>query len=295
MPIGDRRKMRRMNAPSPPFRALLAAIGYTSVHWVAGRWRRALLWDALLVATVLLIFWLPLWALFAVMLAQIVDAALLRPARDRPMSEYERATVIAAGVGIVLALTLRFVWVEAFKIPAGSMIPTLQVGDHMWVKKFKRTPARGDVIVFKYPKEPDKDFVKRAVAVGGDTIRIRDNQLFINGQPVPRKHVDEPCEYDDYLEESGRWEKRTCEAWDETLDGRTYRVIFDRNEPVRSWPAVTVPPGHTFVMGDNRDNSHDSRYWGFVPPDYVKGTASKIWWSSGPDGVRWDRIDRRIR
>jgi signal peptidase I len=133
------------------------------------------------------------------------------------------------------------------------------------------------------------------VAVGGDTIEVRDNQLILNGQPVPRVHVDEPCEYQDYMEDMERWETRPCEAWDETLDGRTYRVIFDRNGGLHSTRPMTVPPDSYFVLGDNRDNSHDSRFWGFVPQALIKGVGRKVWWSSGPDGIRWDRVERRIR
>jgi signal peptidase I len=285
-----------MYAPHPLVRAAYALLGYSSAHWAAGRYRRALMWDALLVAAMALVFWLPVvWILPALIIAQAIDAALIEPARERLSGGYAVASLIAGVVAVLVAMTVRKTYAEAFKIPSGAMIPTLQVGDDIWVKKFQRTPARGDVIVFKYPKEPDKDFIKRVVAVGGDTIAVRDNQLVINGKPVPRAHVDEPCEYDDFMEEVGRWEKRSCEAWDETLDGRTYRVIYDRSEPVRSWPAVTVPAGHTFVMGDNRDNSHDSRFWGTVPPDHVKGTAYDIWWSSGPAGMRWDRHGKRIR
>jgi signal peptidase I len=157
-----------------------------------------------------------------------------------------------------------------------------------------RTPARGDVIVSRYPREPDKDFIKRVVAVGGDTIELRDEELVLNGTPVARKHVDAPCEYDDD-DYDGSERKRRCDAWDETLDGRTYRVIFDAERTPRPYAPVTVPPGSVYVLGDNRDNSHDSRYWGFVAGDLIKGTARTIWWSSGPGGVRWSRHGQRIR
>jgi signal peptidase I len=284
-----------MYAPHPLVRAAYALLGYSSAHWAAGRYRRAIGWDALLLAAMALVFWLPVWTILALWVGQVIDAAVIEPRRERLSGGYAVASLIAGVVAVLVATTVRNAYAEGFKIPSGAMIPTLQVGDHIWVKKFQRTPARADVIVFKFPKEPDKDFIKRVVAVGGDTIEVRDNQLVINGKPVPRVHVDEPCEYDDFMEDTGQWDKRSCEAWDETLDGRTYRVIFDGNAQVMSWPAVTVPARHTFVMGDNRDNSHDSRFWGFVPPDHVKGTAYKVWWSSGPNGIRWDRHGKRIR
>ena len=149
--------------------------------------------------------------------------------------------------------------------------------------------------VFRYPKDETKDFVKRVVAVGGDTIEIRDNQLVLNGAPVPRTRVDGPCEYDDYAAEMDRWEKHRCEAWDETLDGRTYRVIFDPLGEARPYGPTKVPDGSYFVIGDNRDNSSDSRSWGFVTQDEMKGVVRKIWFSEGPAGVRWDRLDKPVR
>jgi len=282
-----------MNAPPRVVRALFAWLGYSSVHWAAGRWQRALAWDALLVATLLAVAYVPVWALVAIIVAQIVDAAVIRPARDRSTGMYAVAMLIAMCVGVLVQTTLRTFWVEAFRIPAGSMVPTLLNGDHIWIAKTARTPQRGDVIVFRYPREPDKDFIKRVIAVGGDTIELRDQELVLNGTPIARKHVDAPCEYDDDYDGSER--KRRCDAWDETLDGRTYRVIFDSERTARPFAPVTVAPGAVYVLGDNRDNSHDSRYWGFVAADLIKGTARTIWWSSGPGGVRWSRHGQRIR
>jgi signal peptidase I len=280
-----------MSAPPRILRILFAWLGYSSVHWAAGRWRRALAWDVALFASLMLVFYIPVWILVVLIVGQIVDAAVIKPVRARSTGGYAIAMLIAICVGVFVQITMRAVWVEAFKIPSGSSIPTLLVGDHVFVAKNARHPSRGDNTVFIYPKERDKDFIKRVVAVGGDTVEIRDNQLILNGQPVPRVHVDGPCEYDD-LNDSV-WEKRGCEAWDETLDGRTYRVIFDRSS-VHSFRPVTVPPDNYFVLGDNRDNSHDSRFWGFVPQPLIKGVVRKIWWSSGPEGVRWDRIDKRV-
>jgi signal peptidase I len=216
------------------------------------------------------------------------------------------------GVAVLIALFLRAFVVEAFKIPSGSMIPTLQVGDHIFVNKFiygvrlpftdikfgmeYRKPRRGEVIVFKYPEDKDKDFIKRIVAVEGDTVEIRDNQLVINGKPVPRQHVDEDCRYMDYLEDSQRWQEKRCEKWIETMDGQSYTTVYDRNGRTSSWAPRTVPKDSVFVMGDNRDNSHDSRYWGYVDYDLIKGKAMIIWWSFGePEGVRVLRMFHLVR
>jgi signal peptidase I len=211
------------------------------------------------------------------------------------------------GVAVLIALFLRAFVVEAFKIPSGSMIPTLQVGDHIFVNKFiygvrvpftnikfgmeYRKPKRGEVIVFIYPKEPDKDFIKRIVAIEGDTVEVRDNQIFINGVGVPRSHVDGDCHYEDFVEETAHWEERRCEGWIETVNGVKYTTVYDKNGGVHSTRPVTVPKDSVFVMGDNRDNSHDSRFWGFVPFDLIKGKAMIIWWSHGePEGVRVNRL-----
>ncbi len=230
-----------------------------------------------------------------------------------------RESVESVGGAVLIALLLRAFVFEAFKIPSGSMIPTLQVGDHLFVNKFiygirlpwpfdetefgkahqkffmdLRKPQRGEVIVFKYPKDPDKDFIKRIVAVEGDQLEIKENQLVINGQAIERVSLG-PCEYDDFKEDTGRWEHDQCESFRETLDSHPFTAIYERGRATQSWPSWTVPPGHVFVMGDNRDNSHDSRYWGFVPFELIKGKAMFIWWSSGePEGIRIGRMGHAV-
>jgi signal peptidase I len=218
----------------------------------------------------------------------------------------------AIGTAFLIALFLRAFVVEAFKIPSGSMIPTLQVGDHIFVNKFiygvrvpftnikfgmhYRTPRRGEVIVFIYPIEPDKDFIKRIVAIEGDSVEMKDDQVYINGKPIPRRHVDENCHYMDYKEDEARWEEDRCEKWIETVGGDSYTTVYNRGPETHSFGPRTVPKDSVFVMGDNRDNSHDSRYWGFVPFDHIKGKAMVIWWSHGePEGVRINRLFHLVR
>ena len=217
-------------------------------------------------------------------------------------------------IAVVLFLFVRAFVVEAFKIPSGSMIPTLEVGDHIFVNKFiygvripwtnikfgmdYRKPRRGEVIVFIYPKEPDKDFIKRIVAIEGDTVEVKDDVVYINGKPVERHHVEGDCSYWDFVEGENLWRQVSCERWLETLDGRTFTTFHNRNEMTHTFPPSTVPPGNVFVMGDNRDNSHDSRYWGTVPFDHIKGKAMIIWWSQGEPadgagtfrGIRYGRM-----
>jgi len=185
----------------------------------------------------------------------------------------------ALGVALLLALVIRTFVVQAFKIPSGSMLPTLQIGDHILVNKFIygprfevpltqwslgqlpgfREPRAGDVVVFIYPKERDKDFIKRIVAVAGQTVESRGNTLMIDGKKVEDAHA--------------HYEKR------DHVDFGPY----------------TVPAGHVFVMGDNRDESYDSRFWGPVPIQDIKGLAMVIYWSWGGENfVRWDRLGRLV-
>lgn len=167
-------------------------------------------------------------------------------------------------VAVVLALFIRAFVVQAFKIPSGSMIPTLLVGDHILVNKFTygltipftekkvftlRWPQRGEVIVFIWPVDHSKDFIKRVIGVPGDTIVIKGRRVFINGEPYADPHAH-------FLAE----------------DPLVYRADFG---------PVTVPEGSLFVMGDNRDNSKDSRAWGFVPLELVRGKAFMVYWSNG--------------
>jgi signal peptidase I len=181
------------------------------------------------------------------------------------LREYTESIVIA----VILALFVRTWVVQAFKIPTGSMENNLLIGDHLLVNKFMFGPTassiehkllpvrdirRGDVIVFKYPDEPDRDFIKRVIGLPGETLELRAKKVYIDGQPL-----DEP--YVHFLEPASDAQETT---------------LFDVRE---RYGPVRVPEGQYFVMGDNRDNSQDSRYWGFLPRHYVKGRALMIYWS----------------
>jgi signal peptidase I len=193
--------------------------------------------------------------------------------------EYIEAIVIA----LILALFIRTFVVQAFKIPSGSMIPTLLIGDHILVNKFTYgiknpftdgtwislgTPERFDVVVFKYPENPSQDFIKRVVGVGGDRIEVRNKKLFVND-----KHI--------ILENAVN------------LDDK---IFAGPNPPRDNYGPITVPNDSLFVMGDNRDNSHDSRFWGFVNLKAVKGKAFMLYWSWDKENfsVRWRRIGDMI-
>ena len=173
-------------------------------------------------------------------------------------------------VAVILALFIRTFVVQAFKIPTGSMENNLLIGDHLLVNKMLFAPAatpleeeliptredrRHDVVVFKYPMEPERDFIKRVVALPGESIHIANKRVYINGAPL-----DEPFVY--YAEPPGNSENST---------------FFDRRRD--DMPELVVPEGHYFVMGDNRDNSHDSRFWGALPRNLIKGRALIVYWS----------------
>jgi signal peptidase I len=175
---------------------------------------------------------------------------------------------------VMVVLLIRAFVAQAYNIPSGSMKPTLLVGDFILVNKLVyrfSEPKRGDVVVFKYPIDPNIDFIKRIVALPGEEVEVRNNQVFINGKPLP-------------LIEVGRGEENGVRKviYEEVLpEGIKHKVQFYEDFPFskRDFGPVVVPPNHYFVMGDNRDNSEDSRYWGFLPRENIVGKAFVIYFS----------------
>ncbi|MBM3908899.1 MAG: signal peptidase I [Gemmatimonadetes bacterium] len=212
---------------------------------------------------------------------------------------------------LLIFFIIRAFLVEAFKIPSGSMEGTLLVGDFLLVNKlvygaevpFTGTrlpavhpPARGDVIVFRWPQDPTKDFVKRVVGLPGDTVGMVDGVLQRNGEAVREGYSSHTEPAVDPVAEEFRWQRRYLAR--RLRDAEPYRP--SRN----NWGPLVVPPSHLFVLGDNRDNSLDSRYWGFVPDSMVKGRPMLVYFSYSPDSVaplpfltniRWGRLGTRIR
>jgi len=185
-----------------------------------------------------------------------------------------RENIEAILIAIILALFIRTFIVQAFKIPSGSMIPTLLIGDHILVNKFiygvklpfidltvipGTTPKRGDIVVFKYPQDTTKDYIKRVIALGGDKLEIKNRKVYINDQPVDDAHA--------------------------FFDGMP--LSHTKSIPRDNFGPIIVPEGNLFVMGDNRDHSFDSRFWGFVSLDALKGKAFIVYFSWDTTQFSW--------
>jgi signal peptidase I len=207
------------------------------------------------------------------------QAGLKAPGGKSKLREYGESIFWA----VLIALLIRSFVVQPFKIPSGSMEDTLVIGDHLLANKFLygiripftdtrilkiRDPRRGDVVIFKFPEDRSKDFIKRVIGVPGDTILIRDKQVYVNGIPYRNPH-----------------------------EVHKDPQILPRSEgPRDNFGPVRVPAGSWFVMGDNRDKSYDSRYWGFVKDSDIEGEAFLLYWSWNGESwrVRWGRIGKLI-
>lgn len=268
---------------------------------VLRRWRRALLWlaiestcYALLVAAIANAQPVAAWAEAMTILLAHVAAAIDTWVLARRSQQRASGLAIIAGwaligvLGAVAATSVRTHVVEAFKTPSGSMLPNLLPNDHFFVDKRDSKPRRGDVVVFTHPADPNVDYVKRVVAVGGDTIAITADGLVLNGSRLAQRRLDEACPAE------ATDAAMPCELWEERLDGRAYRTMKATEQPPLLHPAEQVPADSIFVVGDNRDNSRDSRHFGPVKLSAVKGRALFVWWSSDKRGTRWDRINQRI-
>jgi signal peptidase I len=272
-------------------------------HVAAGDLRRGLLWFladlvgcGLALAGALVhigIIWLAILWLLALRVTALFDVLTRPVAKSLPRWGDVFAIWIALLVTHrIAAVTARTYLVESYQITNSAMSPTLLIGDHFMVDK-RRAPGRGDLIVFDLPAEPERSVVKRVIAIGGDVIEIRDDILYINDQPIERHHIEGDCHYPELDEATGEWISRKCDAWQETLDGKSYRVMFDSSTAglsSHSSRPFRVPANSFFVLGDNRDNSHDSRAFGPVPRANLTGRAYVIWWSSGEVGARLERL-----
>lgn len=207
----------------------------------------------------------------------IDQATLERILREPAWIEYPKSFFPV----LFVVLVLRSFLLEPFKIPSGSMIPTLQIGDYILVNKFSYgfrlpvigtevfamgEPKRGDIMVFRYPQKPTVNFIKRVVGLPGDEIRYENKRIFINGDVVEQQYVAQlPPNRPAYR------------IYNESLGGTEHEIHIDLSRPAMPAQQWTVPDGHYFVMGDNRDHSSDSRVWGFVPENNIVGKAFAVW------------------
>ncbi|MEK6707043.1 MAG: signal peptidase I [Bdellovibrionota bacterium] len=229
-----------------------------------------------------------------------------QPEKNKPQHKSKKKwlleNIISFGSALLIVFMIRSSVIEAFKIPSGSMIPTLLIGDHIFVNKFayglkvpfsdffasrptlilrRDPPKRGDIIVFKFPKDEDIYYIKRVVGVPGDTVEIRNKVLYINQTEIKRDPVnaDQSEKVFKDLDEP-RFSSDNLELFTEHLNTADHPIMLDRNSILsENHGPIQVPPDNLFVMGDNRDYSNDSRFWGYVPMKNVRGKALVIWLS----------------
>jgi len=216
------------------------------------------------------------------LLSGLAGVGVARVSQPTAVKAVETAEALV--VAILLAVVIRWGVVQAFKIPSGSMLPTLQIGDHLLVNKLLygprvpytdgrlfrlRPPRRGDIVVFAYPQDDTKDFIKRVIGEPGDTVEVKSKVVYINGKPL-------------------------VDPWGVNVDSVVYPEGFEKRD---NFGPVTVPPGQYFCMGDNRDKSYDSRFWGFVEDARIRGKAFILYWSWDAEAFRprLGRMGRLIR
>lgn len=242
-------------------------------------------------------------------LVWLIDVLFFAPARNQPGSERKEPILIEYARSffpvLLIVLLLRSFFVEPFRIPSGSDEPTLLVGDFILVNKYvyglrlpvfhnkifaMNEPKTGDIIIFRWPVDLSMILIKRVIGVPGDKISYVNKELFINGRPAPQELLGDSQDVADPAH------PLTVFVREENLAGVVHKIYLRPDVPPQDF-SVVVPPGNYFVMGDNRDGSNDSRYWGFVPEANVAGKAIRIWmsWNNNLHNIRWDRIGTKIQ
>jgi signal peptidase I len=269
--------------------------------YVLGRTRRLLFWvvPSTVACTLMLVaVWMVKPTLFLIaagatvllMLGSLADTIVAAPSVSAPTFRRALVTVLIIFVAERAGFLGVKRWlVEAFSIPSGAMAPSLLVGDHIMVKKKTSTIQRGDIVVFRYPPDPEIMYVKRIVAVAGDMLAIRSDTVFVNSAALPQSASPEKCPR---LGENQA--DVDCRLAQESTGLRSYAIMVEGDFNTDLSP-ITVPAGHVFVLGDNRHNSKDSRAWGPLPETDLTGLAVFVYWSQGQAGeIRWDRIGQRL-
>lgn len=236
-----------------------------------------------------------------------VDRVVWRPKRESAMMPEKEPILVEYARSLfpvfIVVLVLRSFIIEPFRIPSGSMYPTLEIGDFIAVNKFAygvklpvtqtkilpiSLPERGDVVVFKYPDDPDVDYIKRVVGLPGDRITYLGRTLFINDKAVAQQYMGKYEGVDSSAVMNG------ASVVTETFpDGHKHSILLDMNKSAQDMDTVIVPEGHYFMVGDNRDHSNDSRFWGFVPERNLKGKAFGIW-MNWDKGLHFERLGKGI-
>ncbi len=255
-----------------------------------------------------------IWLLELLLLRRLRrPASIGKPAHEPLIIEYARAFFPV----LLTVLVLRALLFEPFRIPSGSMMPTLLVGDFILVNKYSyglrlpvwhnrltegSRPARGDVVVFRYPKDESQDYIKRVIGLPGDHISYYNRRLSINGKPlkINSDHIYDGLGDRNQMSGASGCDRSNaqCEVFIEENDGNSYSIMTNPSTTYTVNGEVFVPEGQYFVMGDNRDHSNDSRIWGFVPEANLVGKAVMIWmhwdWRSGGNGLDISRIGQTI-
>jgi signal peptidase I len=212
--------------------------------------------------------------------------------------------ILTVGLAFAVAFLFRSTIASPRHIPTGSMIPTIKIGEFIFVNMLsfnwhlpytrkilqeRRNPERGEIVVFEYPQDPDKDYIKRVVAIGGDTVEIRNKRVILNGEPLPLETVEDRSILNDL---APKYDPERISLFRETNGTHSYYVIHLSDDQTGNFGPVTVPAGHYFVMGDNRDDSYDSRFWGPLERGKIFGTSTFIWLSVNVHHFPWIRADR---